>query len=272
MASWRGAPPFGAVSRGAKVPALAAHSTSPKFDGSTQVGWLRTAGRSMNVARNAMEETITLKQAKKLVQCMADEQSFLLLSPPGVGKSEMVYQAAKEVGIPCRSLLGTQIAPEDVSGIPRIIGERSVFCPPRAAAAGKSRTVLPVPRRTAGLRARRAEGVLLAAAGAAARRARAAGRHLGHRRGQPPAGSRAGALDEFGAGQPRHHHASAGRCRRVAGVGGAPRDPRRHPQFHFLHARGADASGAGRAGAVLDAARLGAALPCARPGAKPPAS
>ena len=85
----------------------------------------------MDAARSAMEETITLKQAKKLVQCMAHEQSFLLLSAPGVGKSEMVYQAAKEVGIPCRSLLGTQIAPEDVSGIPRIIGERSVFCPPR---------------------------------------------------------------------------------------------------------------------------------------------
>jgi MoxR-like ATPase len=43
----------------------------------------------------------------------------------------MVYQAAAEAGLPCRSLLGTQIAPEDVSGIPRIIGERSVFCPPR---------------------------------------------------------------------------------------------------------------------------------------------
>jgi hypothetical protein len=62
---------------------------------------------------------------------MAQEQSFLLLSPPGAGKSEMVYQAAQEMGLPCRSLLGTQIAPEDVSGIPRIVGERSVFCPPR---------------------------------------------------------------------------------------------------------------------------------------------
>ena len=79
----------------------------------------------------ALGETITLTQAKKLIQCMAAEQSFLLLSPPGVGKSEMVYQAAAEVGLPCRSLLGTQIAPEDVSGIPRIVGERSVFCPPR---------------------------------------------------------------------------------------------------------------------------------------------
>jgi MoxR-like ATPase len=78
-----------------------------------------------------LEETITLRQAKKLIQCMAAEQSFLLLSPPGVGKSEMVYQAASEMNLPCRSLLGTQIAPEDVSGIPRIVGERSVFCPPR---------------------------------------------------------------------------------------------------------------------------------------------
>jgi hypothetical protein len=43
----------------------------------------------------------------------------------------MVYEAAQESGLPCRSLLGTQIAPEDVSGVPRIVGERSVFCPPR---------------------------------------------------------------------------------------------------------------------------------------------
>jgi hypothetical protein len=77
------------------------------------------------------QQPVTLKQAKKLIQCMAHEQSFLLLSAPGIGKSEMVYEAALEVGLPCRSLLGTQIAPEDVSGVPRIVGERSVFCPPR---------------------------------------------------------------------------------------------------------------------------------------------
>jgi MoxR-like ATPase len=86
----------------------------------------------MDAVRSAREETVTLNQAKKLIQCMSHEQSFMLLSPPGVGKSEMVYQAAAEAGLPCRSLLGTQIAPEDVSGIPRIVGERSVFCPPRA--------------------------------------------------------------------------------------------------------------------------------------------
>jgi MoxR-like ATPase len=85
----------------------------------------------MQPAASPLDETITLQQAKKLIQCMAHEQSFLLLAPPGVGKSDMVYQAAREVNLPCRSLLGTQIAPEDVSGIPRIVGERSVFCPPR---------------------------------------------------------------------------------------------------------------------------------------------
>ncbi len=85
----------------------------------------------MDSIRSAHDEAISLGQAKKLVQCMAHEQSFLFLSPPGVGKSDMVTQAAAEAGLPCRSLLGTQIAPEDVSGIPRIVGERSVFCPPR---------------------------------------------------------------------------------------------------------------------------------------------
>ena len=76
-------------------------------------------------------KTVTLSQAKSLIRCLAHEQSLLLLSPPGVGKSETVLQAASEADLPCRSLLGTQIAPEDVSGIPRLVGERSIFCPPR---------------------------------------------------------------------------------------------------------------------------------------------
>ena len=76
-------------------------------------------------------ETITLKQANALIQALAHKQSLLLLSPPGVGKSDVVRQAAAAAGLACRSLLGTQLAPEDVSGIPRIVGERSVFCPPR---------------------------------------------------------------------------------------------------------------------------------------------
>jgi MoxR-like ATPase len=83
------------------------------------------------MAHSSRTETVTLAQAKQIIRCMAHEHSILLLSGPGVGKSDIVYQAAADARLPCRSLVGTQIAPEDVSGIPRIVGERSVFCPPR---------------------------------------------------------------------------------------------------------------------------------------------
>ncbi|MBP3955251.1 AAA family ATPase [Gemmata sp. G18] len=74
---------------------------------------------------------VTLSQAKELIRCLADSESLLLLAPPGVGKSEAVRQAAREAGLELRSLLGTQIAPEDVSGVPKLVGNRAVFCPPR---------------------------------------------------------------------------------------------------------------------------------------------
>jgi MoxR-like ATPase len=64
------------------------------------------------LAEGGSGQPITLRQAKKLIQAMAHEQSFLLLAPPGVGKSDLVFEAAREAGLPCRSLLGTQIAPE----------------------------------------------------------------------------------------------------------------------------------------------------------------
>jgi hypothetical protein len=78
-----------------------------------------------------MTHAVTLSEAKELIRCLADAESVLLLSPPGVGKSEIVRQAASAAGLEVRSLLGTQIAPEDVSGVPKIIRERAVFCPPR---------------------------------------------------------------------------------------------------------------------------------------------
>lgn len=78
-----------------------------------------------------MTETVTLAQAKDVVKALAAEQSVMLLSSPGLGKSDVIRQAATEAGLPIRSLLGTQIAPEDVSGVPRIENERAVFCPPR---------------------------------------------------------------------------------------------------------------------------------------------
>lgn len=50
--------------------------------------------------------------------------------PPGIGKSAIVRAFAESVGLPCVSLLGSQLAPEDIIGVPQIVDGRSRFCPP----------------------------------------------------------------------------------------------------------------------------------------------
>lgn len=77
------------------------------------------------------DETVTLGEAKRILRCLGPTDSILFLSAPGIGKTMIVQESAADAGLACRSLLGTQIAAEDVSGVPRIVGERSVFCPPR---------------------------------------------------------------------------------------------------------------------------------------------
>ena len=50
---------------------------------------------------------------------------------PGIGKSALVEQFADAVGLPCVSLLGSQLAPEDIIGIPQIKNGTSEFLPPK---------------------------------------------------------------------------------------------------------------------------------------------
>ncbi|MFI6587253.1 ATP-binding protein [Embleya sp. NPDC050493] len=49
---------------------------------------------------------------------------------PGIGKSSLVRDFARSLGLECVSLLGTQLAPEDLIGVPQIVDGRSRFCPP----------------------------------------------------------------------------------------------------------------------------------------------
>jgi hypothetical protein len=49
---------------------------------------------------------------------------------PGIGKSSLVRDFAAALGLECVSLLGTQLAPEDLIGVPQIVDGRSRFCPP----------------------------------------------------------------------------------------------------------------------------------------------
>jgi MoxR-like ATPase len=71
-----------------------------------------------------------------LVSLPADRTPFIW-GPPGIGKSALVRDAASFLDLPCVTLLGTQIAPEDLIGVPRVRavdggGFATEFCPPRA--------------------------------------------------------------------------------------------------------------------------------------------
>jgi len=62
---------------------------------------------------------------------IAPVRPVFIWGAPGIGKSALVEKFAAEVGLPCVSLLGSQLAPEDIIGIPRINGETSEFLPPK---------------------------------------------------------------------------------------------------------------------------------------------
>lgn len=56
---------------------------------------------------------------------------IFIWGPPGIGKSSIVQKFAETVGIECVSLLGSQLAPEDIIGVPQIVDGVSRFCPPK---------------------------------------------------------------------------------------------------------------------------------------------
>ncbi|MCR4740937.1 MAG: AAA family ATPase [Lachnospiraceae bacterium] len=62
---------------------------------------------------------------------IAPTRPVFIWGAPGIGKSALVEQFAMEVGLECVSLLGSQLAPEDIIGIPQIRGNTSEFLPPK---------------------------------------------------------------------------------------------------------------------------------------------
>ena len=82
--------------------------------------------------------TVTPTQLPELLLHVAVVRPVFLWGQPGIGKSSLVEDFAAQVGLECQTLLGTQLAAEDLIGVPRIIGEgdraRSRFCPPEAIA------------------------------------------------------------------------------------------------------------------------------------------
>lgn len=80
----------------------------------------------MNIA-----SSVTQKQLLELLLNIALTRPVFIWGPPGIGKSALVQQFAADLGLPCISLLGSQLAPEDIIGVPQIIDGYSHFCPPR---------------------------------------------------------------------------------------------------------------------------------------------
>ncbi|GAC1544828.1 MAG: MoxR family ATPase [Polyangiales bacterium] len=86
---------------------------------------------------------LTPPELQLLLRSLAPHRTAFVWGPPGVGKSAIVREAADALGLPCVTLLGTQLAPEDLIGVPRIQqlpatdgaggAARFVteFCPPR---------------------------------------------------------------------------------------------------------------------------------------------
>src|SRR5205085_2200455 len=74
--------------------------------------------------------TVTQKQLSEFLLNVAVVRPVFIWGPPGVGKSALVQQFAASLGLPCVSLLGSQLAPEDLIGVPQIIDGVSRFCPP----------------------------------------------------------------------------------------------------------------------------------------------
>jgi MoxR-like ATPase len=74
--------------------------------------------------------SLTPSQLTPFLLNVAPVLPVFIWGPPGIGKSALVRNFAESVGLPCISLLGSQLAPEDIIGVPQIVDGKSRFCPP----------------------------------------------------------------------------------------------------------------------------------------------
>jgi len=75
-------------------------------------------------------QTLTPSELTDFLLAVAPVRPVFIWGPPGIGKSSLVEAFAEAVGMDCVSMLGSQLAPEDIIGVPRIDGGVSRFCPP----------------------------------------------------------------------------------------------------------------------------------------------
>lgn len=91
--------------------------------------WRLRLGESMNAATALTPNTLA-----DFLLNVAVVRPVFIWGAPGIGKSSIVQQFANALGLPCVSMLGSQLAPEDLLGVPQIVDGKTRFCPPRAIA------------------------------------------------------------------------------------------------------------------------------------------
>lgn len=167
--------------------------------------------------------TVTPAQIPELLLGLATVRPVFLWGAPGIGKSSLVRRFAESLGLECVSLLGTQLAPEDLIGVPQIRDGRSVFCPPEIIARDEPYCLFLDELNAATPDVQKAFYSLIL------------DRRIGsyelpmrldrHRGGQPCHGQRAGEAHRVRSGQPAHPRPSAGIGSGLAGLGGGERHP-----------------------------------------------
>lgn len=75
--------------------------------------------------------SVNQEELLELLLHVAPIRPVFIWGAPGIGKSSLVETFAESVGLPCVSLLGSQLAPEDIIGIPQIQEDVSTFLPPK---------------------------------------------------------------------------------------------------------------------------------------------
>src|SRR5882672_6141517 len=83
-----------------------------------------------------MESSITVTPATLpgVLLHVAVVRPVFVWGQPGIGKSSLVKQFAAALGLDCVTLIGTQLAPEDLIGVPELRDGRSRFAPPESIA------------------------------------------------------------------------------------------------------------------------------------------
>ncbi|GAA4976893.1 MoxR family ATPase [Actinoplanes utahensis] len=78
--------------------------------------------------------TVTPAQLPDLLLHVAVVRPVFLWGAPGIGKSSLVRDFAASLGLECVTLVGTQLAAEDLIGVPELRDGRSRFAPPESIA------------------------------------------------------------------------------------------------------------------------------------------